>query len=46
LRIEGRVVVELAEFGGALEIRVAAEVLAQVAVEADVVEEVVALEDA
>src|SRR5215210_9184912 len=45
-RIERRLVVELAEPRGIREISVAAERLAHVAVEADVMEEIIALEDA
>jgi hypothetical protein len=44
--IEGGVVIALDELGRALEMRMAAELLAHVAVQADVMEEVVALEDA
>ena len=45
-RIEGGVVVQLDEARRALEVRMAAELLAHVPIDADVLEEVVALEDA
>src|SRR5687768_3012475 len=44
-RVERRLVLDLAEACGVLEVRMAAERLAHVAVDADVVEEIIALED-